>query len=113
MTAIGRGGVKNLAFFFEDIAGPGNGANRLFIRPLLRMTSTKPVFSSKLVIHTFYCTCRMRRTFPRPNIYAFSGGYRVFLCVPDANEVTLFYFCSFFILIWESIIFLFLCFTSR
>ena len=28
----------------------------------------------------------------------------VFLCVPDANEVTLFYFCSFFILIWESIV---------
>ena len=56
-----RGGEgKTSTFFFEDIAVLENDVNRLSIRPLLRMTSTKALFSSKLVILTSYCTCRMR-----------------------------------------------------
>ena len=35
---------RNSAFFFEDIAVPGNGASHQFIKPLLRMTSTKALF---------------------------------------------------------------------
>ena len=50
----GGGGGRDSAFFFEDIAVPGNDANRMSIRPLLRMTSTKALFSSKLVILTHY-----------------------------------------------------------
>ena len=42
------GGGRKLAYFFEDIAVPGNGANHMLIRPLLRMSSTKTLFSYSL-----------------------------------------------------------------
>ena len=45
-----QGEGRNSAFCFEDIAVLGNGANRMSTRsaPLLRMKSTKALFSSKL-----------------------------------------------------------------
>ena len=56
---LNRGVGKLGPFFFEDIAMPGNGANRMSIRPLLRMTSTEALFSSKLAILIYCCTYRM------------------------------------------------------
>ena len=44
-TNQGGGGGRKSAYFFEDIAVPGNGANHMSIKPLLRMTSTKTLFS--------------------------------------------------------------------
>ena len=50
-TRRGRWGGKP-ACLFEDIAVPGNGANHMLIRSLLRMTSTKALFSYSIV-HSF------------------------------------------------------------
>ena len=36
-----QGGARKPAYFFEDIAVPGDGANHMSIRPSLRMASTK------------------------------------------------------------------------
>ena len=45
MVVVGGGGGRKPAYFFEKITVPGNGANHLSIRPLLRMTLTKTLFS--------------------------------------------------------------------
>ena len=46
-------GERKPAYFFEDIAVPGNGAaNHMSIRPLLRLTSTKTLFSY-LIVYSF------------------------------------------------------------
>ena len=41
----GGGQRRKAAVFFDDTAMPGNGANNMSISPLLRMTSTKTLFS--------------------------------------------------------------------
>ena len=52
-TYRGKGGGEGkLAVFFEDIVVQGNGANHTSIRWLLRMTSTKTLFS-KAISHSF------------------------------------------------------------
>ena len=45
------GGRRKPACFFEDTAVSGNGANHMSIRPLLKMTSTKTLFSYS--VHSF------------------------------------------------------------
>ena len=44
-TGEGGGRRRKTAVCFDDIAMPGNGANNMSISPLLRMTSTKTLFS--------------------------------------------------------------------
>ena len=72
------GKTQRSVYFFEDIAVPGSGANHMSIRPLLRMTSTKTMFSYSIV-HSFKSLHRYNanlRIFCRVDVYAFPGGYR-------------------------------------
>lgn len=56
LTALLKNKIDNQVI----IAVPGNGAIRMSIRPLLIITSTKALFSSKYVIPIYHSKCRIR-----------------------------------------------------
>ena len=74
----GKGEERKSALFFEDISVPGNGANHVSIKPLLRETSSKTL----LVSESFFILMHSR-----VSPYANRGGFCA-CCFTSGREIS-------------------------